>query len=113
VRGRLALLFLFTGGMPRVPPLDALTAQTPLPGLFVQCIGVAERLGAIGLILPGLLRMRLGLTPLSVAGLVSVMSGATELTLVGGEVALALIPRVAGLLSASAAYGRWSCFTAA
>ena len=55
---------------------------------------MAEGLGAIGLILPGLLRLRPGLTPLAAAGLVLIMSGATVLTLAGGEVAPALIPLV-------------------
>jgi hypothetical protein len=31
--------------------------ETPLPGLFVRFLGVAEVLGAIGLILPGLVRI--------------------------------------------------------
>src|SRR5919198_590762 len=106
-QGLLALIFLFAGGMKLVLPVEVLTAQMPLPGLFVRFIGVAEVLGAIGLILPGLLRMRPGLTPLAAAGLVIIMSGATVLTLAGGEVALALIPLVVGLLSTFVAYGRW------
>ena len=73
----------------------------------LRFIGVAEVLGAIGLILPGLLRIRPGLTPLAAAGLVIIMIGATVLTLAGGDVALALIPLVVGLLSGSVAYGRW------
>ncbi|MGH8064287.1 MAG: DoxX family protein [Candidatus Entotheonellia bacterium] len=107
VQGLLALIFLFSGGMKLVLPLEVLTEQMPLPGLFVRCIGVAEVLGAIGLILPGLLRIRPGLTPLAAAGLVIIMIGATVLTLVGGEVAPALIPLAVGLLSAFVAYGRW------
>ena len=107
VQGLLAALFLFAGGMKLVLPLDALTAQMPLPGLFMRFIGVAEVFGAIGLILPGLLRIRPSLTPLAAAGLVIIMIGATVLTLAGGDVGLALIPRVVGLLSAFVAYGRW------
>jgi DoxX-like family len=113
VQGLLAALFLFAGGTKLVLPLEALTEQTPLPGLFVRFIGVAEVLGAIGLVLPGLLRIRPGLTPLAAAGLVIIMIGATVLTVAGGEVALALIPLVVGLLSAFVAYGRWSYMTAA
>ena len=55
-------------------------------------------LGAIGLILPGLLRLRPGLTPLAAAGLVIIMIGATVLTRASGGVAPALIPLVVGLL---------------
>jgi hypothetical protein len=38
---------------------------------------------------------------------VIIMIGATVLTLAGGDVAMALIPLVVGLLSAFVAYGRW------
>src|SRR5215204_3748925 len=111
VQGLLALLFLFTGGMKLVLPLEVMTEQTPLPRLFVRFLGVAEVLGAIGLILPGLLGIRPGLTQLAAVGLVIIMIGATVLTLAGvvpgGGVAAALIPLVVGLLSAFVAYGRW------
>ncbi len=107
VQGLLALIFLFAGGMKLVLPLEVLTEQMPLPGLFVRFIGVAEVLGALGLILPGLLHIRPGLTPLAAAGLVIIMIGATVLTLAGGDVAPALIPLVVGLLAAFVAYGRW------
>jgi DoxX-like family len=107
VQGLLALLFLFAGGMKLVLPLEKLTGPVPLPGLFMRFIGVAEVLGAIGLILPGLLRIRPGLTPLAAAGLVVIMIGATVITLVGGELVAALISVVVGLLAAFVAYGRW------
>ena len=107
VQGLLALLFLFAGGIKLVLPLDKLTGPMPLPGLFLRLIGVAEVLGAIGLILPGLLRIRQGLTPLAAAGLVIIMIGATVMTLTGGGVVAALVPLVVGLLSAFVAYSRW------
>ena len=107
VQGLLALIFLFSGGMKLVLPLEALTGQMPLPGLFVRFVGVAEVLGAIGLILPGLLGIRPGLTPLAAVGLVIIIIGATAFTLASGEVAPVLIPLVVGLLSALVAYGRW------
>ena len=111
IQGLLALLFLFIGGMKLVLPLEVLTEGTPLPGLFVRFLGVAEVLGAIGLILPGLLGIRPRLTPLAACGLVIIMIGATVLTLagvvLGGGVAPVLIPLVVGLLSAFVAYGRW------
>ena len=52
-----------------------------LPGAFLRFLGVAEVLGALGLILPGLLRIRPGLTPLAAAGLVLIMIGAAVITL--------------------------------
>jgi uncharacterized membrane protein YphA (DoxX/SURF4 family) len=107
VQGLLAALFLWAGGMKLVLPLEQMTGPIPVPGFFLRFIGVAEVLGAIGLILPGLLRIRPGLTPLAAAGLVIVMIGATVFTLVGGDVASAMIPLGVGLLSAFIAYGRW------
>ena len=88
-------------------PVEEMTKQVPLPGLFLRFIAVAEVLGALGLILPGLLRIRPGLTPLAAAGLVIIMIGATVVTLMTADVALALIPLAVGLLSAFVAYGRW------
>jgi uncharacterized membrane protein YphA (DoxX/SURF4 family) len=79
----------------------------PLPGLFLRFTGVVEVLGAIGLILPWLLRIRPGLTPLAATGLAIVMIGATVYTLATGDFTTALIPLLVGLLSAFVAYGRW------
>ena len=107
VQGLLAALFLFAGGMKLVLPVEEMTEQIQLPGLFLRFIGVAEVLGAIGLVLPGLLRIRPGLTPLAAAGLVIIMIGATVVTLASGMVAPALISLVVGLLAALVAYGRW------
>ncbi len=107
VQGLLAALFLFAGGAKLVLPLDQMTGPVALPGWFLRFLGVAEVLGALGLILPGLLRIRPGLTPLAAAGLVIIMIGATVITLVGGMVAVALMNLVVALLAAFVAYGRW------
>ena len=109
VQGLLAALFLFAGGMKLVMPIEEMMKQMPipLPGLFLRFTGVVEVLGAIGVILPWLLRIRPGLTPLAAAGLVIVMIGATAYTLAAGDISTALIPLVVGLLAAFVAYGRW------
>jgi hypothetical protein len=106
VQGLLAALFLFAGGMKLALPVEQLRGPVALPGGFLRFIGVAEVLGAIGLILPGLLRIRPGLVPLAALGLVTIMIGATVVTLVGGMLAPALIPLVVGVLAATVAYGR-------
>ena len=107
LQGLLAALFMFAGVMKFVMPIEEMTKQTHLPGLFLHFIGVAEILGAIGLILPGLLRIRVGLTPLAAAGLAIITVGATVITLAGGQIGMAMFPLVTALLSAFVAYSRW------
>ena len=106
VQGLLAAIFLFAGGMKLVLPVEAMTEQLELPGLFLRFIGICEVLGALGLILPGLTRIRPDLTPLAAAGLVAIMVGATVFTLAVGDLASALFPFAVGLLAAFVAYGR-------
>jgi uncharacterized membrane protein YphA (DoxX/SURF4 family) len=103
----LAVLFLFAGVMKFVMPIEEMTKQIALPGLFLHFIGVAEILGAIGLILPGILRIRTGLTPLAAAALVVIMVGATVVNLMTGQQGGALTTLVVGLLLALVAYSRW------
>lgn len=107
----LALLFVWAGGFKLVAPLEQLAGppgSVVLPGAFLRFIGVVELLGGLGLILPSLLRIRPGLTPLAAAGLVIIMIGAVGITLAGGfGVGMALVPAVVGLLAGFVAYGRW------
>src|SRR5207237_6332861 len=100
--------FLFSVCSNMFLPLDHMAGTVSLPGWFLRFLGVAEVLGALGLVLPGLLRIRPGLTPLASAGLVIIMIGATVVTWVGGMVAVALINLVVALLAAFVAYGRRS-----
>ena len=107
VQALLAALFLFAGGMKLVLPVEELTAQVPLPGLFVQFIGVAEVLGGLGLILPGLLKIRTSLTPLAAVGLVLITLGATGYWLLAGDaLGNAAFAFGMALLCAFVAYGR-------
>ncbi len=101
--------------MKLILPIEMITAQMPLPlsGLFLRFIGVAEVACALGLILPGLVRMRPMLTRLSACGLLLDMIGATVVTLLGGKGTAALLPLVVGLLCAAVTYGRRSSLTAA
>jgi hypothetical protein len=77
-----------------------------LPGALLRFIGVAEVLGAIGLILPSLLRIRPRLTPIAAGGLVIIMIGAVVITVMGGSIAGAVLPLITGVLAAWVAYGR-------
>jgi uncharacterized membrane protein len=85
-----------------------MTKQMPMNGLFLRFIGVAEVLGAAGLILPWALRIRRELTPLAACGLVIIMIGAMVLTYQLGGAGAALMPFVVGILLLFVAYGRWS-----
>jgi hypothetical protein len=106
VQGLLAVVFLGAGVSKLVMPIEDLTKEVAYPELFIRFIGVCETLGALGLILPGLTRIRPGLTSLAAAGLLIIMVGAVVLTLaIGGGVA-ALVPAVVGLLCAYVARGR-------
>jgi DoxX-like family len=107
MQGLLALVFLFAGGSKFVLPADALTKDTPmLSAGFLRFVGVCEVLGGLGLILPGLLRIRPRLAPLAAAGLIVIMIGATVVTLMVNGFAMALIPFAVGILLAFVMYGR-------
>ena len=81
VQGLLALAFLLAGFMKATQPVANLKKNMALvaaiPAAFVRFIGVAELLGAIGLILPALLNIQPWLTVASAAGLVVVMVSAS------------------------------------
>ena len=107
----LALLFLFAGGTKLFMSEAALTQMAPpnsimLPILLLRLIGLCEVLGALGLILPGITRIRRGLTPLAACGLLIIMIGAVVITVMGLGAAAAITPLVAGVLCAVVAYGR-------
>jgi len=103
----LAVLFLLVGGIKLIAPLDEASAQMGVPGTLILMVGVAEVLGALGLVLPGLLKIRTGLTSLAALGLALITLGATVLHIAQGDVLVATFPLVIAGLSAFVAYGRW------
>jgi hypothetical protein len=107
IQALLAALFLFAGVIKLIMPIEELSKQGAMPGLFLRFIAVCEVLGSVGLILPWLLRIRPVLTPLAAAGLVISMIGATIATIMTGQGAMALFPFVVGVFAAFVAYGRW------
>src|SRR3954453_7751019 len=105
----LALTFLFAGSMKLVMSGADMTAEMDLglPVWFLRFIGVCEVAGALGLVLPSISRIRVGLTPLAASGLVVIMTGATVLTVTAlGDVAGASFPLMVGVACAFVAYGR-------
>jgi uncharacterized membrane protein YphA (DoxX/SURF4 family) len=108
IQGLLAALFLFAGGTKLIMPIEEMTKDMPaMPGLLLRFIGVCEILGGLGLILPWLLRIKPGLTPLAAAGLVIIMIGAVVITITTMGFVMAILPLVTGILAAFVAYGRW------
>ena len=103
----LAALFVFAGMTKLLMPAAALEAQAHLPASFLKFIGVCETLGAIGLIVPWLTRIRMELTPIAAAGLVIIMIGATVITIAQGPAAGAIVPALVGALATYVARGRW------
>ena len=81
-------------------------ANTVPPGV-VRFIGTAEFLGALGLILPSVMRVRPGLTPLAAAGLVTVMALASAFHLLRGEFSAIAFNLALGSAAAFIAWGRY------
>jgi len=107
----LALMFLFAGGTKLVWSMEYMQSLSPpnaivWPEWFIRFIGVCEVLGALGLILPGLLRRQQHLTVWAAIGLTIIMIGAAVTTVISLGVAPAIFPLIIGLLCAFVAYGR-------
>ena len=103
----LAALFLLSGVMKLLMPAAELTKQSQFSATFLRFIGVCEIVGAIGLILPALTRIKPALTPIAAACLVIIMIGATVTTIQTMGAKVAVLPAVTGILVAFVAYGRW------
>jgi len=108
IQALLSLLFIFAGVMKFLMPVAEMQKGAPvvLPGWFFHFIGVCEILGGVGLILPALLRIKPGLTPLAATGLGIITLGAAVITVKMG-VSMAAFPFVICLLSFFVAFGRW------
>jgi hypothetical protein len=107
VQALLSLLFLFEGGAKLVMSAAELRAQAPLHATFLRFIGVMVILGGLGLILPGMLRIRTELTPFAAACLLIIMTGAVAVTVQTMGLAMAALPFVTGVLASFVAYGSW------
>ena len=107
----LALLFLFAGGTKFYYTIEQMRAMGPpnqilFPGWFMHFIGVCEILGALGLVLPGLFRIKQHLTALAAIGLTIIMIGAVVVTFMTFGVGSAIPNLIICLLCAFVAYGR-------
>lgn len=107
----LAFAFAMAGYMKLSTPLDELSAQMPwvfdMPELVVRFIGLSEFLGAMGLLIPALVKMKTILTPWAAAGLAAVMVLAALFHLTRGEYSAIGVNAGFGLLAAFVAWGRF------
>ena len=101
----LAGLFLLAGFLKLRMGAAVLARFTGLPGGFMIFIAIAEVAGALGLVLPGLFRVRRSLTPVAAVGLVTIMAGATTFMASAGQVG-AVVPCTVGVVAALIAHGR-------
>jgi uncharacterized membrane protein YphA (DoxX/SURF4 family) len=97
-----AMHFILPPGLPA--QMSWMYELSPALHLFS---GVAEILGGLGLILPGLTKIRTRLTPLAGAGLALVMLGAIVFHLQRGEAQNIALNVVIALIVGFIAYGRW------
>jgi uncharacterized membrane protein YphA (DoxX/SURF4 family) len=82
----LAAQFLWHGWLMVAPPAELIAIMdAQFAPWFRIFVGVAESLGAIGLILPGITRILPWLTPLAATGLMIVAGSATSMHLFRGE----------------------------
>jgi hypothetical protein len=102
----LAAVFLAHGILLLAPPAEMLAMINAQMGEGLRLlIGVAEVLGAVGLIGPGATRILPKLTPLAAAGLMIIMAGATVWHAIRGESVIVVLVLLA--LLAVVAYARW------
>ena len=105
----LGLYFLAVGVMHFVIP-PGLPAQMAwmyeLPAWLHWISGIAEILGGLGLILPGLFRIQTRLIPLAASGLALVMAGAVIYHVTRGEYQNILFNVILAALLVFVAYGR-------
>lgn len=104
----LAALFLWHGWLLVTPPAELVDIINANIGYqFSKFIGIAEILAAVGLILPGLMRMMPSLTVLSAAGLAIVMISATVYHFFRGEFVSGVQAAIIFLVVTFVAYMRW------
>lgn len=109
--GVLAALLLVAGLTKGLQPKDRLYEQgltyvEDFPGWLIRTLGWAEVLGAVGLILPGLVGVAPVLVPVAAICVGVTMVGAVVVHLRRGETAKALVPLVLLVLAALVAWGR-------
>lgn len=106
----LALLFGMSGALKAFAPVAELARVIPwstdMPLWLVRFIGFTEIVGAIGLILPAVTRIKPGLTPLAALGLAVIMLLAAAFHAMRGEFSHIPLILVYGAVAVFVAWGR-------
>jgi uncharacterized membrane protein YphA (DoxX/SURF4 family) len=106
----LAAMFIMAGIMKSTQPIEKLSPSLPwtsqVPELLVRFIGVSELLGAIGLLLPSLLRIKPKLTVWAAAGIATIMLFAILFHISKGETAVIGINIFIALIALFVVWGR-------
>ena len=111
VQALLSLFFLLAGVAHGLLPIAQAAKNAPwaadLPVPLVKFIGIAELAGAVGVVLPALVRILPALTPLAATGLFLMMALAIPFHISRGESRIISMPVVVAILAAFVAWGRF------
>lgn len=106
----LAAMFIMAGVMKSFMPIEQLVTQLPWvkdTGFLVRIVGVSELLGALGLLLPSLLRIKPMLTPIAACGLALIMILALIFHIIRGEIEVIGINIALAGIATCIAWGRF------
>ncbi|HTS43159.1 MAG TPA: DoxX family protein [Puia sp.] len=110
-QGLLTIAFLIGGSYVLCQPVEALTGKMSFVNHYsvfmVKFIGACEVLGAIGLLLPSVLKIKPSLTPLAALGLAVIMVLATNYHFTHGEASRAPMTIILGAIAVFIFWGRW------
>ena len=110
----LAAMYLMAGSMKTFTPIDQLMQKMPgmasVPEALVRFIGVSELAGALGLLLPSLLRIKPQLTPLAALGLFAIQVLAIAFHIMQGEAHVIGFNIVLAVAAAFIWWGRRSAY---
>ena len=106
----LAAILIWAAGMKLFQPIEELAMMWPWTGqvspALVKLTGIIDILGALGLILPSLLRIKPNLTPIAAIGVIALMVCASIFHIVRGEAAAIGVNIVFALVAGFIAWGR-------
>jgi uncharacterized membrane protein len=104
-------VFFVIGAVMKFQSIETIAAMMPwtgqVPALAVRLLGVIDLVGAVGLILPSLLRIKSYLTPWAAVGIIVLMVCAMIFHVSRGEASVIGVNIVAAIMAAFVAWGRF------